>query len=166
VIATDSVNLEKYEGVLVTTEYAACTNPSLGFGQWEVDDGTGPVLIDDVIYSYPSPLLGTQYRVTGPVYYSYTEYKILPRAAVDVEVFAGINELSSISGLFPNPASNLLTIETTAQGQIEVLDMFGRIVSGSLVSIGLNYLDISELSPGTYLLRCKDGSGIVRFIVE
>jgi len=166
VIATDSVNQEKYEGVLVTTEYAACTNPSLGFGQWEIDDGTGPVLIDDVIYSYPSPLLGTQYRVTGPVYYSYSEYKILPRAAVDVEIFSGIDEVNSISGLFPNPASKFVMIETITKSQIEVLDMHGRIVLEFFVSSGSNYLDISELQSGSYILRCKDRLGIERFIVE
>ena len=166
IIATDSVNLEKYEGVLVTTEYAACTNPSMGFGQWEINDGTGPALIDDIIYSYPSPLLGTQYRVTGPVYYSYSEYKILPRAAIDVEVFAGIEEINSISKLFPNPAKDLLMIESSSNGQVEVVDMAGRIVLQTTIAVGMNQLNISSLDSGSYLLRNTDGTGISRFIVE
>lgn len=166
IIATDSVNLEKYEGVLVTTEYAACTNPSMGFGQWEINDGTGPALIDDIIYSYPSPLLGTQYRVTGPVYYSYSEYKILPRAAIDVEVFAGIDEVNSISKLFPNPAKDVLMIESSSNGQVEVVDMAGRIVLQTTIAVGMNQLNISSLDSGSYLLRTADATGISRFIVE
>ncbi len=166
VIATDSVNNEKYEGVLITTEYATCTNPSLGFGQWEINDGSGAALIDDVIYSYPSPLSGTMYRVTGPVYYSFSEYKILPRAAVDVDIFASIKEQSVISNLYPNPATEMIVIEMTTLGELLILDISGKVVQEQYLYEGKNGVEIGQLSTGTYIAKIKGRSNATIFHVH
>lgn len=31
---------------------AVCTNPDLGYGESEIDDGTSPARVDDMGYSY------------------------------------------------------------------------------------------------------------------
>ena len=74
---------EAYEGVLVKVSNAVCTNPNLGYGEWELDDGSGPCVIDDMAYVF-SAIAGTAYSVTGPVFFSYDFYKIEPRNANDV----------------------------------------------------------------------------------
>ena len=82
-LPTGSVSDEQYEGVLVLVDSAICTNPNLGYGEWELNDSSGPVRVDDKMYSY-SPQLNGMYRVTGPLYYSFGNYKIEPRDANDI----------------------------------------------------------------------------------
>ena len=84
VVATGSVTSEEYEGVLVKVENASCSDADLGYGEWAVDDGSGACRIDDLGYAF-SPTLGTLYNVTGPMYYSYSNFKIEPRDSSDVE---------------------------------------------------------------------------------
>ncbi|NOX88123.1 MAG: hypothetical protein GXO77_03790, partial [Calditrichaeota bacterium] len=83
IVPSGDVPQEMYEGVLVQVKDATCTNPNLGYGEWEIDDGSGPVRVDDAIYKF-SPDSGVQYDVTGVVTYSYGKYKILPRDEDDI----------------------------------------------------------------------------------
>ncbi|WP_456408946.1 choice-of-anchor J domain-containing protein [Caldithrix abyssi] len=83
VVATGDVSQEMYEGVLVQVKDATCTDEDLGYGEWQVDDGSGPARIDDAIYTF-SPDSGVKYDVTGVVTYSYGKYKILPRDENDI----------------------------------------------------------------------------------
>lgn len=82
-LATGDVSGEKYEAMLVAVASAECTNDDLGYGEWEVDDGSGPAVVDDAIYSF-DPQLGGYYNVTGALNYSYSAFKIEPRDYRDV----------------------------------------------------------------------------------
>ncbi len=84
-VSTAEANTEMYEGVLVSVMDAECTNPDLGYGEWEVDDGSGPCMVDDKMFDF-SAELGTHYDITGLVEYSYSNYKIEPRDENDVQV--------------------------------------------------------------------------------
>jgi hypothetical protein len=81
-ISTVSIGDEDYEGVLVTVT-GTCTNPDAGYGMWEVNDGSGAVAMDDLLYAY-TPVLGNSYTITGVVDYSFDEWKILPRDDNDI----------------------------------------------------------------------------------
>ena len=74
---------EAYEGVLVKVMNATCVDTANSYGEWEVDDGSGPCVADDIFYGF-SPTLGTAYDVAGPVAYTYGAYKIEPRDASDI----------------------------------------------------------------------------------
>lgn len=86
-VATDAIASEAYEGVLVAVSGAVCTDPTLGYGEWEVDDGSGAGRIGDLGYDFV-PTLGTAYDITGPVAYSFSRFKLEPRGEADV-VWAG-----------------------------------------------------------------------------
>jgi len=73
----------------------------------------------------------------------------------------GINENPELNfGLFPNPATDLLTISGNfgQNAAAEVLDQAGR----SVINVKLNELtnvDVSSLEPGVYFVKViKDGS--------
>ncbi len=84
-IATEGVNAEAYEGVLVKVGQSNITNADLGHGEWSIDDGSGEVRIDDVADYYFNPSNYTDVKsVTGPLMYSYDNTKILPRLAYDI----------------------------------------------------------------------------------
>ena len=83
VVPTGDLSDEQWEGVYVKVDSAICTNPDLGYGEWEINDGTGPVRVDDMGYSF-NPDSGHSYMVQGPLYYSYGNFKIEPRDSNDV----------------------------------------------------------------------------------
>ena len=83
--STGNISQEKYEGVLISISNAECTDDSLGYGEWMVNDGSGDCRIDDMMYHF-TPTLGTNYDVTGIVDYAYGNYKVEPRDSSDVSV--------------------------------------------------------------------------------
>jgi len=84
-IATDSSNAEAYEGVLVRVTDAAISNADLGYGEWEINDGSGGCRVDDAADYYFNPSNYDSVKsITGPLTYAYGDTKILPRLAYDV----------------------------------------------------------------------------------
>jgi phosphatidylserine/phosphatidylglycerophosphate/cardiolipin synthase-like enzyme len=85
VLPTGEIADEGWESVLVRAEEAVCSNGDLGFGEFELNDGSGPIAVDDLFYLYTATQ-GTAYTVTGPCYYSFGAFKIVPRDANDVQI--------------------------------------------------------------------------------
>jgi len=83
VVSTAGASSEEYEGVLVTVENAVCTNTNVGSGEWETNDGSGLLRVGDLGYDF-TPTLGTSYDLTGPVTFTYDQFKIEPRDESDV----------------------------------------------------------------------------------
>ena len=156
-VTTMGVNDEQYEGVLVQVTNANCTNPSAGFGMFEVNDGSGVVLVDDQIYQYTATL-NTAYNVTGVVDYSFSEYKILPRFLSDISIFSGIEEQQTFdANLYPVPARDNITIQVNESVNYRVIDSKGSIVLHGSISKPTN-LDVSGLSNGIYSVVLTNGT--------
>lgn len=100
-VNTGDVGTEAYESVLVQVE-GVNNNPPDQYGQWTVNDGTGNIFINDLLFSY-TPTQGNTYRVTGICQYAFSEWKIEPRDANDIEDL-GINTDPSIA--ITSPANN------------------------------------------------------------
>jgi hypothetical protein len=69
------------------------------------------------------------------------------------------NSMNQIA-LFPNPASNLVNIESDSDGELSIYSIGGKLLVSNHVSIGNNSIDISELNAGLYIVRTfvKDGT--------
>ncbi len=83
-LTTDEANQEDYESVLVKVA-GECTNADLGFGEWELDDGSGPCRVDDLFHVFAATE-GVDFIVTGPLHYSFDFFKIVPRDANDIVI--------------------------------------------------------------------------------
>ena len=82
-IANGGAKTETWEGTPVTIEDVTVTNPDLGFGEFEV---TGGVRVDDVFFlpeGGPKPPNGTVLTLTGPLMYSFDNFKLAPRTCDD-----------------------------------------------------------------------------------
>lgn len=87
ILPTGNVSQEQWESVLVKVVGVTVVDPDLGYGEWLVDDGSGPVRIDDLIYRY-TPEYGQKFDyIIGPVYYSYGNFKIEPRGPEDIKEY-------------------------------------------------------------------------------
>lgn len=107
ILSTWDVNDEAWEGVLVKVENAVCTDPDLGYGEWELNDGTGPCIVDDLGIVY-IPGEGLTYSVTGPLYFSFGAYKIEPRDESDIEILENLYFVENPEQI--DPATNQVTI--------------------------------------------------------
>jgi predicted extracellular nuclease len=82
-IATDGADAEAYEGVLVTVNDVEVTAAVDSYGQILVDDSlmVGSLFLDDFL----DPTVGTIYAsITGPLTYTYSDSKLLPRTLADL----------------------------------------------------------------------------------
>ncbi len=137
-VKTGSLAQEKYEGVLVKVTGAQCTNTDLGFGEWEVDDGSGPCRVDDLLYKGFTPELGQKYTITGVCDYSYGNYKIEPRSAEDISISttAPVIEYLGFGPLVPEPAQDFAdTVKITDNGTITVAELHYKVQNGTEKSI-------------------------------
>lgn len=81
---------ESYEGVLVQVDNVTVTNenpdaPS-DFGEWEVDDGSGGLRVDDLgDYTYAPTLTDELTFVRGMLDYSFSNFKLQPRDNDDID---------------------------------------------------------------------------------
>jgi len=84
-IGTGGVNAEAYEGVLVRVKQADITNHDLGYGEWEINDGSGVCMIGGAADYYFTPADYDSVRtLTGVLNYAYSNMKIEPRIAWDI----------------------------------------------------------------------------------
>ena len=75
---------------------------------------------------------------------------------VTIEVCTGINETNESNSmkLFPNPATNVVTVLAVNLEQIQLLDVSGRLLKGMQLSgVGQVDLDISALPSGVYFIE-------------
>ncbi len=170
VISSADVNTEDYEGVLVRVNMAFCITPNAGFGMWTVTTAgmQDTCKIHNLLYTYPNPLPGEIYNITGPVYYAYAEYRIEPRNINDVEWVSGIsasNLNASTVKIYPNPANEFITIDGTFTGNeaIQIHSLQGRMLlqtklSGVQTSI---QFDVSALPAGMYMLHIIGNEGAI-----
>ena len=87
VLMTGETSREQWESVLVRNKNVTVTNPDIGYGEWEVNDGSGPQMVNDSYsYSYIPMLNDDLYYVTGPLSYSYGNFKIEPRGDFDIVI--------------------------------------------------------------------------------
>jgi hypothetical protein len=149
-VPTGSVTDEEYEGVLVLLEDAKCTNPDVGFGQFEVDDNSGARLVDDEMYTY-TPALNSYYNITGVSFLSFGETKVYPRMLSDIEVtgYAGIDspEANSIN-IYPNPANEFVTLNVSSNASVVIYSIDGAVVYKENGNI--NTIDVSAFDAGVY----------------
>ena len=172
-VSTGDASEESYESVLIKVENSLCTNANYWSNDymWKVDDGTGTLLIQNTYKFEYNPQLGESYNIKGPMNYENGKWKIDLTSRDDVSVATSIIETASISSVtvFPVPATDHLNIEINARSRVTLMiflvDLMGRIVIEKQINClaGLNYfsLNVSTLSPGSYLLIDRSGTGLM-----
>ncbi len=134
-LSTGEVNQEMYEGVFVRVENATCTEMPNQYGEWYVDDGSGPVQIDDLGVAY-TPQIGAVYNIQGPVRFSYGEFEIDPRTESDIEYLGGGQNL-------PPNIHNIGRIPGTP-GPNEAVVVFADITDESAVTNDALYYAVNS----------------------
>ncbi|OQB31320.1 MAG: Leucine Rich repeats (2 copies) [Bacteroidetes bacterium ADurb.Bin174] len=134
-----------------------------GFEWKETTGGTYQDLIsEDAGNTFGAELIG----LTPDTSYTYRAYV---KVAADTEKIygaekmfitidpVGIENITQAVTLYPNPANNVIMVETEAIGStITITDLSGRTVMTATVTDSKTTLDIHHLSAGTYVARVGD----------
>ena len=85
VVTTAAANDEQYEGVLLRVENVLVTAEEDAYEEWAVDDGSGPLAVDNLGSDTYVPVMGDEIAaIVGPLNYSYNAFKIAPRDDGDI----------------------------------------------------------------------------------
>lgn len=77
---------------------------------------------------------------------------------------AGLNDLTLLSTLYPNPVNNLLYLKNHEPlVAFEIIDMQGKTILSVQQPAFNETLDVQTLTPGTYTVKSTAGSGHVQF---
>ena len=149
---------EAYEGCLVQVVNAVCTNPDADYGEALFDDGSGEVKTNDYMYLPDTGwVLDETYSITGCIHYTFEEYKLEPRFAEDIITgfINGVTEWLPAQSLtiYPNPAQDVIRMDTNEPGQLTVLDAMGRTAMQLTIQGSIPTVDVSALSPGVYSVQ-------------
>ena len=105
------------------------------------------------------------YTITGPLNYSYEEYKIEPRSGADISIGMGTNEITIEEvNIYPNPSSDMISFNAGTANEMAVVNFYdsrGRIVVTKEVSME-HFTDVSYFYPGTYQMECIKGTSIYK----
>jgi len=116
-IATGAATAESYESVLVEVNNVTVDNASLGNGEWSVAAGGSSVRVDDLGYAY-TPSVGDYLSVVrGMLNYSFSAFKIEPRAADDVVPGTFVGLLVSKTGPVTATAGSAFTYTLVMENQ-------------------------------------------------
>lgn len=82
-------------------------------------------------------------------------------------VATGIKEASITQNLFvfPNPANNVLNIDSKTSVNIDIVNLLGATIQSQLLNIGTNQVNISHLTSGIYFIKSYNGATI-KFVKE
>ncbi len=112
VLTLDQADWEPWEGVLIQIQTVTVINANTGYGEWWVTDGTDTLVINNAgNYSFIPSVGDTISSITGPLNYSYSEYKIIPRDDSDI---VGPPQVRDISISPSSPLeSDVVTVSAT-----------------------------------------------------
>ncbi|MDL2243061.1 T9SS type A sorting domain-containing protein, partial [Bacteroidales bacterium OttesenSCG-928-K03] len=79
---------------------------------------------------------------------------------VEVIIETGIDSYGAEARIYPNPASNYITIEAAKMNRITVMSMVGQVVYDVKVDSNQESVDVSSLKSGVYIVRISTESGV------
>lgn len=177
-VNTGDAAQEQYESVLLFLNDAVCTDDSLGYWEWYVNDGSGNFRIDNWGVNY-KPNLGDTYDIRGVQVYDWGDFKLEPRDSSDIVNVSGIREINNgnvfafkISSNFaPSNIEVSFILNKDTEGTIGIYDINGRLVKrvmkGRFERGAHRYnIDLKRTNAGIYfiILKTKDTTNVSRFI--
>ena len=153
---TAAADSEDFEGCFVEVSNAICNNDNAGFGEWIVNDGSGDLIIDDLLFAF-TPILNQIYTVSGVVTFSYGAFKLLPRNGSDVAGFISVNETTENGFyMYPNPLNQSnLNINLQNNSDIRLFSLSGQLIKTYQLKSGNNILNLDFLKKGLYMIKCN-----------
>ena len=75
-------------------------------------------------------------------------------STLGTESFAFNSKLS----VYPNPSSDVFSINSDTRGNLVVYDLIGKIIKSENINLGITKLDLSKYPSGIYLMKVTNDS--------
>jgi hypothetical protein len=181
-VAFDSIQRRKYQGMLVKIKDATCLWYNLAQAWYAFSDSTmtkainSEDTVDNVVFIKQSYTPGKRYNITGCIHFEYANW-VEPRNIKDIDSInvTGINEVSDNSAgitVYPNPSNGVFTIEPSVdsrQSLVNVYTVLGKkVYSEFTIHNGVFTIDISSLAKGLYFLQISNSryNTVKKIIIE
>jgi hypothetical protein len=144
---------------LTTNPWTTPNPPGVSHAQTMVDQGNGLLYPDIHVNGSGS----AHYR-----YYIMPNQGSTPIDSIDLVVSRTLgiedNKAAATVSVFPNPANNLLTINTTGidNSSVKIVDVLGKLIYNEEMNASSNKIDVSEFKNGVYILTVMDKGAIVQ----
>ena len=79
-------------------------------------------------------------------------------APCDLALSVSDSEASMANQIYPNPTTGIFYLDASDKGQIQVLDLNGKLLKSENYQKGKNMMDISKLPAGIYLIKTEKNS--------
>ncbi|MFY0671902.1 MAG: T9SS type A sorting domain-containing protein [Bacteroidia bacterium] len=148
----------------------------------DLQEGTPQVRVDDLSpfieqnFANDTLDLGQELAyIRGIMYYSFGNWKLLPRDKNDIDGYItkypeSVEEINALIDLkvFPNPTQNVINVslDANAVGEnaiITVVDMTGKVVMSENVSDAFTQLNLASLTNGVYQLRITSNNVVTAY---
>ncbi len=136
-VTTGTFADDQYLCLLVKIAEAQCTNPDAGHGEWQINDGSGVMNVDDLIYAF-TPEGGKNYTVTGLGYYAFGSYKLVPRNMDDIKLITTAPIIIHIgsSALAPESDTDFIdTVMVTSKFELDTVVLKYTVNRGLVTDI-------------------------------
>ncbi|MEA3444129.1 MAG: T9SS type A sorting domain-containing protein [Bacteroidota bacterium] len=169
-LTTGALSDEAYETVFIRVENATCTNDDAGYGNWEIDDGSGPILVhNNDSYTY-AQALGENYNVQGVLNFYYN-WRIELRINGDVTIYSDIDPVNNTAfRMYPNPVTSTLNITGNQNiSKISIFNILGEQMLQNQPEKNIVNIDVDGLTSGVYFLKVENENGTTstkKFIKE
>ena len=144
VLSAAAANDEQYEGVLIRVENVTVSAEEDSYGEWIVEDASGPLVVDNIGTDTYTPVLNDAIEaIVGPLNYSYSAYKIAPRDDGDI-IFSAPPPAIVINEFLADPAADLPGDANGDGVRDSSQDEFIELVNNSDVDVDISGWTISD----------------------
>jgi hypothetical protein len=136
--------------------WAFIGTPEMNFG-WKYGDGSPIINAMSNNHTYVTP---AHYDIR--MLYQYQGWEtatVLDSVAGTIDICVGINENSQNEiKIYPNPVLNNITISNAMGYNVELVNILGEVLLTKKVDNDNYFIDLSDYSSGTYLIRFKSAN--------
>lgn len=162
-LAPTAAASEQWESVLVSVADMECLSTPNQYGEWNISNWQGALLGDDELYA-ATPTVGNFYSITGPMFYAFNLWRILPRSASDLSAGTGMGYVDGATfSTYPNPANDVLSIELSGNSgltEVSLTDASGRVVLNDVTSTDRAVVNTSAYANGVYMLTVRTNNAV------
>ncbi|MDX9769142.1 MAG: T9SS type A sorting domain-containing protein, partial [Tenuifilaceae bacterium] len=163
----------QWQSMLLRVEDAECVEFEEARKSFWVNDGSGKLSIYSSLYEFDLGTIevGKKYNVTGFGVFDFSEHRLAPRNASDIELVtsAGVVTEENIN-VYPNPFSQTLWIDNVQNARsVVVVNLIGQqVVNMQLHGDSRVSIPTEKLPSGVYLISVEgqDGERTVRKVIK
>jgi hypothetical protein len=102
--------------------------------------------------------VGTEIRNTGYIYFDLNPAVVTNTVLNTLITPTGIDKVKADAGVrvYPNPATDHITIENLEGGELAIFNMTGTVVIRRKIADKTTTIDVSNLAPGVYVLKTSN----------